>query len=92
MTKNEAQAIAKTNGMEIMRHPITNEAWGYMLSPNKCSEALDALYNAFCSDPKGFLPCAMEVSYYGTDSNGNDLGALYRLICPETWFDLTGEV
>ena len=79
MKRIEAKTLQKKYGMEIMRNPITSEAWGLYISTDRCIPELDAL------SKQDIYPCAMEVCY-----NHPEDGALYRLACPTSWFDLYG--
>lgn len=78
MTRNEAKKIQSKYGMEILRHPVTGEAWGLHKVSNHCIKELDDLTNA------GILPCAMEVCYHAPDY------ITYTLACPVKWFDRCG--
>ena len=86
MTKIELKAIAEKYGMEIMRNPITREAWGLKLETTENILELDALG----SDPFHFEQVAV-TKEYGVlyEVNGTHL---YTVYCPTDWFDLWGWV
>lgn len=82
MKKNELKAIAEKYGMEIMRNPITNEAWGLKLETAEDIPELDELTVAFAD-------IVVVTKAYGAyfDANGTHL---YTVYCPTDWFDLGG--
>lgn len=80
MTKSEAKAIQQEYGMEILRHPVTGEAWALYLETAHHIQTLDALA------AQDLAPCAM-VADYGLQSIDK---ITYKLVCPTTWFDLWG--
>lgn len=80
MTKLEAQNLQKTYGMEILRDPITREAWGLYLDADAAVPELEALAAADLGQN-----IAMEARLHGYDQ-----GVLYRLALPTDWFDLGG--
>ena len=86
MKKNELKAIAEKYGMEIMRNPITREAWGLKLETAENIPELDAL----AGDPWHFEQVAV-TKEYGVfyEVNGTHL---YTVYCPTDWFDLWGWV
>ena len=63
--------------MQILRNPITSEAWALHLVTAEDLPELDALAE------KDLEPCQMVASY----SPGR---TEYKLICPTSWFDLWG--
>ena len=77
MTKLEAQNLQKTYGMEILRDPITREAWGLYLDADAAVPELEALAAADLGQD-----IAMEANHYGY--------IRYRLALPTDWFDLGG--
>lgn len=79
MTKIEAQNLQKTYGMEILRDPITREAWGLYVDADAAIPELEALAAA---DLGQYI--AMEANHYGSD------GVRYRLALPTDWFNLGG--
>lgn len=80
MTKLEAQNLQKTYGMEILRDPITREAWGLYLDADVAVPELEALAGTDLGQH-----IAMEAKLHGYDQ-----GVLYRLALPTDWFDLGG--
>ena len=78
MTRNEAKELQSKYGMEILRNPITGEAWGLYLVSASCIKELGDLANA------DILPCAMEACYHTPDY------ITYTLACPKKWFDRCG--
>lgn len=80
MTKAEAKALQQEHGMEILRHPITGEAWALYLETTHPIQALDDLSHQDIS------PCVMEPNYTLQEENH----VTYKLICPTSWFDLWG--
>ena len=80
MKKAEAKALQERYNMEIMREPVTREAWGvYTESANLIPE-LDELADGNGAD---LLPCACLREWNGG-------GYTYKLICPTAWFNLCG--
>lgn len=81
MTKTEAKALQAKYNMEILRNPITAEAWALGLSSEKYIAELDDLASTF---PDSLRPCAVTADY-------SVLGyTYYRVVCPTSWFDLYG--
>ena len=80
MTKLEAQNLQRTYGMEILRNPITGEAWGLYVDADAAIPELEAL-----SATNIGQHIAMEAKRHGYDQ-----GVLYRLALPTDWFDLGG--
>lgn len=79
MTKREAMAIQKKYGMEIIRNPITDQAWAiYLESPAPIQE-LDDLAT------QDLLSCAMVADY-----SAQEIKTTYKLACPAAWFNLWG--
>ena len=76
MKRTEAKALQTRYGMEILRHPITSEAWALSLVSAAQIPELDDLVNT------DLYPCMMQVEYIDQ--------VYYRLICPTNWFDLWG--
>ncbi len=81
MTKTEAKALQAKYNMEILRNPITSEAWALGLSSQKYIPELDDLA---ATSPDSLCPCAVTADY---SSPGY---TYYRVICPTSWFDLYG--
>ena len=77
MTKSEVKAIADTYGMEILRHPITSEAWAVRLEVQEEIPALTEICNS------ATLPVVGTVEYLPG-------AVIYKLVCPTSWFDLCG--
>lgn len=83
MKKAELRAIADRYGMEILRNPITNEAWGLMLDTVEDIPELDALASDIWSED-----CVAVTKEYGMfASQGSHL---YKVACPVEWFGLWG--
>lgn len=80
MKKSEAQALQQEYGMDILRHPITNEAWALYLETSHPIQALDDLVH------QDIWPCVMEPNYSLQEVDQ----ITYTLICPTSWFDLWG--
>lgn len=78
MKKSEAQAIQAKYNMEIIRDPITGEAWALYLEASSPIKELDDLAAADLN------PCAMVASY----TTASDI--TYKLACPSNWFNLWG--
>ena len=78
MEKIKAKAMQEQYGMEILRHPVTGEAWGLYLVSDHCIKDLDDLAGA------DITPCAMKACYDAADHIS------YTLACPTDWFDLWG--
>lgn len=76
MKRTEAKALQTKYSMEILRNPITSEAWALGLASATPIPELDDLADADLS------PCIMQAEY--TDR------AYYKLVCPTNWFDLWG--
>ena len=80
MTKLEAQNLQRTYGMEILRNPITGEAWCLYVDADAALPDLEPLA---ATDLGQHI--AMEAKRHGYDQ-----GVLYRLALPTDWFDLGG--
>lgn len=80
MTKLEAQNLQRTYGMEILRNPITGEAWGLYVDADAAIPELEALAATNLGQH-----IAMEAKRHGYDQ-----GVLYRLALPTDWFNLGG--
>lgn len=83
MKKNELKSLAEKYGMEILRHPITREAWGLKLETAEDIPELDLLLSA---GPSGPVAVTKEYGVYEA-VNGTHL---YTVVCPTNWFDLWG--
>ena len=85
MKKAELRAIADRYGMEILRNPITNEAWGLALETAQDIPELDVL----ASDIWDENPVVTVEKVYGVyqEVYGTHL---YKVACPVEWFDLWG--
>ena len=81
MNKEELKAIAEKHGFEIVRNPITSEAWGLKLETAEDIPELDALNNQLTS-----VTVTKEYGAYEA-VNGTHL---YTVFCPANWFDLWG--
>ena len=84
MTKAELKAIADKHGFEILRHPVTNEAWGLRLETAEDIPELDAIAANIWTI--GNVAVRKEYGVYD-EVNGTHL---YTVACPENWFDLWG--
>ena len=78
MKKVEAMNLAKKYSMEILRHPVTGEAWGVQCESKELIPELDKLHDKSC------LPCAVTRELFCEDTY------VYTLVCPTKWFDLYG--
>lgn len=79
MTRSQAKEMAKKYGMEILREPITNLGYGlYMRSADLIPEL-----DAFAENVSANAATACLRTCDGVDY-------LYRIYCPESWFDLWG--
>lgn len=83
MKKEELKAIAEKHGFEIVRNPITSEAWGLKLETAEDIPELDALNE---NNPIGQVTVTKEYGAYEA-VNGTHL---YTVYCPANWFDLWG--
>lgn len=83
MKKEELKAIAEKHGMEIVRNPITSEAWGLKLETVEDIPELDALSE---NNQLGSVTVTKEYGAYEA-VNGTHL---YTVYCPANWFDLWG--
>lgn len=78
MKKEQMKQIAEKYGMEILRHPITSEAWAlYKISAEPIPE-LDALCES------------AEPSNIGATRSCIPGEISYKIACPTNWFDLFG--
>lgn len=83
MTKTEARNLADKYGMEILRNPITSEAWAlYTESPASIPE-LDRIADSCDANPYS------NVQFVRTNNTGV---TTYKMVCPTSWFDLWGWV
>lgn len=81
MTKKELIAIAEKYDMELIRNPITGEAWCYKL---KTSDYIDELDKIADADSKEILPCAAtREDFFGE-------WKIYTIIFPSDWANLWG--
>lgn len=84
MTKEEMKAIADKHGFEILRHPVTNEAWGLRLETAEDIPELDAI-----SEDVWSVETVVVKKEYGAHHEAN--GAhVYTVACPDNWFYLWG--
>lgn len=81
MTKTEVKALQAKYNMEILRNPITDEAWALGLSSEKYIAELDDLTSTL---PGSLCPCAVTADYSVPGYT------YYRVVCPASWFDLYG--
>lgn len=83
MKKEELKAIAEKYGFDILRNPITREAWALGLETAIDIPELDALLDPWTKSniaiTKTYNP------YYNTHKTH-----YYKVICPVSWFDLSG--
>lgn len=87
MKKENMRAIAEKYDMEILRNPITREAWGLYLKTDREIPELDKIV-ANSNDhyySHGFNAIFAERWYSFGD-------VVYRIACPKRWFDLYGWV
>lgn len=84
MTKEEMKAIADKHGFEILRNPITSEAWGLRLETAEDIPELDSINADIWT--RGNVAVSKEYgSHY--EVNGTHV---YTVACPDNWFDLWG--
>lgn len=83
MKKNELKAISEKYGMEIVRSPITHEAFGLKLETAQDIPELDALCNL---EKLSTVAATKEYGVYQA-VNGTHL---YTVACPTNWFNLWG--
>lgn len=77
MTKEKAKEIAEKYQMEIMRNPVTSEAWGLWVDSDSLIAELDALTE--CNEKNWACTRETMADEYR-----------YKLILPANWFDLWG--
>ena len=77
MTRERAKELQKNHGMEIMRDEITREGFGLCIVAENRIPELDTLARDSAT--------AMVADY-----SGEPICVMYRLYCPESWFDLWG--
>lgn len=78
MTKEKAKTIAGTYKMEILRNPVTGEAWGVWCDTEQLIPELDDLTEI--SDQ--YWACTRE--------RIGENEYRYKLVLPTSWFDLWG--
>lgn len=79
MKRSEAKALQDKYGMEILRNPVTNEAWALRLEASQYIPEFDDLEKA------DIAPCVLEPDYSLAPES-----VIYKLVCPKSWFDLWG--
>lgn len=80
MKKKELRALAERYGMEILRNPVTSEAFGVMVDSEDLIPELDAL----AESRKPLTPCAATRELVaGTTYR-------YKIVTTPAWFDLWG--
>lgn len=79
MTKATVKSLATKYGMEILRNPITSEAWGVTVESDELIPDLDEYADAIRENER-------------TAVERENLGGNYRytITCPTSWFDLWG--
>lgn len=79
MTKATVKSLAEKYGMEILRNPITSEAWGVTVESDELIPELDAYADAILENEHAAVERV-------------NLGGTYRytIACPTGWFDLWG--
>lgn len=82
MDKATAKRLAEKYSMEILRNPITSEAWGVIVETDELIPELDKYADAACKNYMGNNTAIVERTYAGTYT--------YKIICPTRWFDLWG--
>ena len=85
MKKAEAKALAEKYGMEIMRNPVTREAWGCAVDSPDLIPELDELADDWMPEHLNSPAWVERVRLEG-------YGYRYVLHVPVTWFDLWGWV
>lgn len=82
MDKATAKRLAEKYNMEILRNPITSEAWGVIVETDELIPELDAYADAALETYMGDNTAIVERTYAVTYT--------YKIICPTRWFDLWG--
>lgn len=81
--KNKIRKLAEKYGMEILREPITREAWGVYIDSGANIPELDKLQEEM--DQRDRIPASNE-AVMTTEYIANTVR--YKIICPTSWFDL----
>lgn len=84
INKATAMELAERYNMEILRHPITREAWGIMCETNEPIPELDE-YEANPPEYMAALSCGVVERVCFADDD-----IRYTIYCPTSWFDLWG--
>lgn len=79
MTKATVKSLAGKYGMEILRNPITREAWGVTVESDELIPELDEYADAIRENDHTAVE---RVNLCGTYR--------YTITCPTSWFDLWG--
>lgn len=82
MNKATAKELSEKYGMQILRHPITNEAWAMSVESDELIPELDKYADAAPENYMGDNTAIVERTYAGTYT--------YKIVCPTKWFDLWG--
>ena len=82
MDKATAKRLCEKYRMEILRHPITREAWAVAVESDELIPELDEYADAA---PESYMGnnTAIVQRLYG-------MSYTYRIVCPTRWFDLWG--
>lgn len=83
MNKHTAKTLAEKYGMTILRHPITDEAWGVIVETDELIPELDKYADTALENYMGNNTAIVERTYNGPSYT-------YKIICPTRWFDLWG--
>lgn len=82
MNKETAKMLSEKYRMEILRHPITSEAWAVSVESDELIPELDKYADAAPENYMGDNTAIVERTYAGTYT--------YKIVCPTRWFDLWG--
>lgn len=83
MDKATAKRLAEKYRMEILRHPITSEAWAVAVESDELIPELDKYADAAPENYMGNNTAIVERTYNGSSYT-------YKIVCPTRWFDLWG--
>lgn len=82
MNKTTAMKLSEKFGIEILRNPITREAWAVAVESDELIPELDTYADAPVPSAMGNNVAIVERTFAGTYT--------YKIICPTRWFDLWG--
>ena len=82
MNKAKAKELSEKYGMEILRNPITSEAWAVSVESDELIPELDEYADTPAANRMGDNEAIVERTFTGAYT--------YKIICPTRWFDLWG--